>query len=153
MPYKDDLSYHALTGESNRRSSQASHNNTMSLHYWIMIVSEVKLIIWNFKFTLLSGLNSTDDVISASWFSCASPNSNVLADICFLYLFVVPQQNMNMHYWYNAAQIYVCIMAYYVIVTDWDRGIQARWTPEPVQIVRRDRVAVEVLKARARVFI
>jgi hypothetical protein len=29
----------------------------------------------------------------------------------------------------------------------------ARWTPELVQIVRRDRVAVEVLKARARVFI
>jgi hypothetical protein len=37
----------------------------------------------------------------------------------------------------------------YVIVTDWDRGVQAKWTPEPVQIVRRDRVAVEVLKARA----
>jgi hypothetical protein len=41
----------------------------------------------------------------------------------------------------------------YVIVTDWDRGVQARWTPELVQIVRRDRVAVEVLKARTRVFI
>ena len=41
----------------------------------------------------------------------------------------------------------------YVIVTDWDRGVQARWTPKPVQTVRRDRVAVDVLKARARVFI
>ena len=40
-----------------------------------------------------------------------------------------------------------------VIVTDWDRDVQARWTPEPVQIVHRDRVAVELLKARARVFI
>ena len=36
----------------------------------------------------------------------------------------------------------------YVIVTDSDRGVQARWTPEPVQIVCRDRVALEVLKAR-----
>jgi hypothetical protein len=34
---------------------------------------------------------------------------------------------------------------WYVIVTDWYRGVQARWTPEPVQIVCRDRVAVEVL--------
>ena len=34
---------------------------------------------------------------------------------------------------------------WYVIVTDWDRGVQAIWTLEPVQIVRRDRVAVEVL--------
>jgi hypothetical protein len=31
----------------------------------------------------------------------------------------------------------------YVIVTDWDRGVQARSTSEPVQIVCRDRVAVE----------
>ena len=41
----------------------------------------------------------------------------------------------------------------HVIVTDWDRGVQARRTPEPVQSVHRDRVAVEVLKARARMFI
>ena len=41
----------------------------------------------------------------------------------------------------------------YVIVTDWDRGDQARWTPEPVQTVRRDLVAVDVLKARARMLI
>ena len=40
-----------------------------------------------------------------------------------------------------------------VIVTDCDRGVQARWTPETVQIVRRERLAVDVLKARARVFI
>jgi len=44
-------------------------------------------------------------------------------------------------------------VTWYVIVTDWDRGVQARWTPEPVQIVRRDRVAVKVLKAWVRVFI
>jgi hypothetical protein len=28
-----------------------------------------------------------------------------------------------------------------VIVTDWDWGVQAKWTPEPVQIVPRDRIA------------
>jgi hypothetical protein len=48
---------------------------------------------------------------------------------------------------------YFGLNLWYVIATDWDRGVQARWTPEPVQIVRRDRIAVEVLKARARVFI
>jgi hypothetical protein len=64
------LTYHAITGNKNRRSPQASHKNAMPLHYWITIVSEVKLIIWNFIFILLSGLNSTDDFVSASWFSC-----------------------------------------------------------------------------------
>jgi hypothetical protein len=40
----------------------------------------------------------------------------------------------------------------YLVVTDWDRGVQARCIPEPVQIVHWDGVAVEVFKARARGF-
>jgi len=65
----------------------------MCLHYWITIVIEVKLITWNFKFILFSGLNSTDDFVSASCFSCASQTSTQLCvrwHLAFFSLFCCP---------------------------------------------------------------
>jgi hypothetical protein len=82
-----------------------------------------------------------------SWavFRRTDPWVLVMFTKCALYLYKISRSIAFNNF------AYLCM--YDVIVTDWDRGVQARWTPEPEKIVRRDRVAVEVLKARARVFI
>jgi hypothetical protein len=63
-------------------------------------------------------------------------------------LFVEETENHEPAVWhcrYIAKSI--CIK---VIVTDWDRGVQARWTTEPVQIVRRDHTGEGVYLAWTR---